>query len=62
MRRGPGSYQYRVKLERRGPAGHPPAGFFRFAAHRFVHSEKPHSEDDHSAGFERHVSLAFDRL
>ena len=23
MRRGPGSYQYRVKLERRGPAGAP---------------------------------------
>src|SRR5215475_12695501 len=27
-RRGPGSYQYRVKLERRGPAVKHPPGFF----------------------------------
>src|SRR5215472_7496932 len=29
-RRGPGSYQYRVKLERRGPAVKHPPGFFCF--------------------------------
>src|SRR5260370_10072597 len=29
IRRGPGSYQYRVKLKRRGPAvKHPPGSFF----------------------------------
>src|SRR6185436_10133169 len=32
-RRGPGSYQYRVKLKRRGPAvKHPPGSFFGAAS------------------------------
>jgi len=37
MRRGPGSYQYRVKCDRRGPAASkPPAGFF-FSGPRSCH-------------------------